>query len=589
MFFILVIILSLSWISCNTGPGDWNAEESPNILLIMTDDQGYGDLGFSGNPVIRTPVLDSLARNSARFSGFYVSPVCAPTRSSLMTGRYSIRTGVYDTYNGGAIMSDKEVTMAEYLKEAGYYTGIFGKWHLGDSYPFRPVDQGFDVSLVHAAGGIGQPGDFYENYVKGDSSYFNPILSRNGVKVSTKGYCSDVYTDHAIEFIRENSSQPFFLYLSYNAPHTPLQLPQEYYDLYRDIPRELFLKDTLDGRNKLSDNDIEGAKRVYGMVTNIDDNLQRLFHVIMDLGIRENTLIIFITDNGPEANRYNAGLRSRKGSVFEGGIRVPSFWSWPGHIGADVEFRDPAAHIDILPTLLDICHIPAKEHHPLDGISLWNLLNGSGNTLPGRELISHWTRGFPEPYHNIALRSGDFKLVGQGSYLEPAGTFALFDLNQDPFEHHDISQLLPDTVTAMKSRFDQWYDKMIRNDNLAPRRIVVGSAHEDPVNLNRNDTKGPLAKRWVDPHALGYWDVTIMEEAEYDIFMRFFQDPGPGYATFRAGAVQRTIRIEGDTSDLVCMPRVRLFPGDQMIEGWFASGEEFYAPIYIELDLKSHE
>lgn len=583
------LFLFLAVDACTSSMNEKSSGQSqPNIVLIMTDDQGYGDLGFHGNPVIKTPTLDSLARESARFSQFYVSPVCAPTRSSLMTGRYSIRTGVYDTYNGGAIMAEDEITLAEYLKEAGYITGIFGKWHLGDSYPFRSIDQGFDVSLVHAGGGIGQPGDFYENFIKGDSSYFNPVLSHNGIKLQTKGYCSDVFTDYAIQFIRDYQQQPFFLYLPYNAPHTPLQLPEAYYKAYKDIPRGLFLTDTLEGRDLLPNESIEEAKRVYGMVSNIDDNLRRLFSEINRLGLRENTLIIFITDNGPQGNRYNAGLRSRKGSVFEGGIRVPSFWSWPGKIESDIELKDVSAHLDVLPTILDICNIQANALNPVDGHSLWPLLHRQRQDLENRDLISQWIRGFPEPYHNVALRSGDFKLVGQGSYLELDRAFSLFDLKDDAGELIDISDLYPDTVQVMKRRFDKWYEKIIRNPHLNPLRIRIGSEYENPVILNRNDTKGPMAKKWMDPKAPGYWDVSVMKEGIYDISMRFFQDPGPGTATFRVGPIQRTVTVTEDSTNLIHLKDIRLLSGEYMLEGWIFSENEFYAPIYIELVRKSN-
>jgi arylsulfatase len=585
-FLLLVINVGFFLLggACNYSTEDQDGHPLPNIILIITDDQGYGDLAFHGNPVIKTPVLDSLAKISTRFSQFYVSPVCAPTRSSLMTGRYSIRTGVYDTYNGGAIMSDKEVTLAEYLREAGYTTGIFGKWHLGDSYPFRPMDQGFDVSLVHAAGGIGQPGDFYENFIKGDSSYFDPILSLNGEKIQTHGYCSDVFTNRAIQFIRQNGKNPFFLYLSYNAPHTPLQLPESYYALYRDVPDELFLTDSLEQRDQLPDFYIEEAKRVYGMVTNIDDNLKRLFYTLRELELQETTLIIFITDNGPQGNRYNTGLRSRKGSVFEGGIRVPSFWSWPGMIGPDREIPEIAAHIDILPTLLDICQIEVHTEYPVDGRSLWPLLKGEKIELPHRELFYHWTRGFPEPYHNIAVRSGDFKLVGQGSYKSPGQAFTLYNLSEDPNELKNISHLFPDSVEVLKKRFDEWYDQVIRNPHLAPQRIRIGSGMENPVILNRNDTKGPMAKKWMNPQALGYWDVTVMKEGSYNISMRFFEKLGPGNATFRLGPVQRTVPVTDSLTDLVEYRDVFLLAGDYVAEGWYAWENQFYAPIYIEIE-----
>jgi arylsulfatase A-like enzyme len=200
--------------------------QQPNVVLVITDDQGYGDLGFTGNPHVKTPVLDNFARESIRFNQFYVSPVCAPTRASLMTGRFSLRTGVRDTYNGGAIMAPEEVTIAEILKNAGYTTGAFGKWHLGDNYPSRPNDQGFDESLIHLSGGMGQPGDF-TTFAKGDSSYFNPVLWHNGEQKAYEGYCSDIFAGEAVTFIEKNQGKPFFCYLAFNAPHTPLQVPEE--------------------------------------------------------------------------------------------------------------------------------------------------------------------------------------------------------------------------------------------------------------------------------------------------------------------------------------------------------------------------
>jgi len=293
----------------------WQGRKSrlrPNIILCITDDQGFGDLGFHGNPDIQTPVMDRLALQSVRFSHFYVSPVCAPTRASLMTGRYSLRTGVYDTYNGGAIMAAEELTVAEVLRSAGYATGIFGKWHLGDNYPFRPQDQGFERSLIHQGGGIGQVGDV-RNYFKYDKSYFDPVLLKNSVPVQTQGYCSDVFTDAAIDFIKENRKRPFFLYLSFNAPHTPLQVPDEYYRKYKVLelspdsyPRK--------GRSlpDMSEYDKDAARKVYAMVNNIDDNLGRLLRKVESLGLDSNTVVIFLTDNGPEQNRYRAGLRGRK-------------------------------------------------------------------------------------------------------------------------------------------------------------------------------------------------------------------------------------------------------------------------------------
>jgi arylsulfatase A-like enzyme len=206
----------------------------PNVILIITDDQGYGDLGITGNSLIKTPYIDRFAKQSLQFSDFHVSPVCAPTRSSLMTGRYSLRTGIRDTYNGGATMASSEITIAEILKQAGYRTGLFGKWHLGDNFPSRPMDQGFDESLMHLSGGMAQVGDV-TTYFQKDSSYFNPVLWKNGHKESFKGYCSDIFAANAIQFIEKNKSNPFFCYLSFNAPHTPLQVPEYYDQMYKNV------------------------------------------------------------------------------------------------------------------------------------------------------------------------------------------------------------------------------------------------------------------------------------------------------------------------------------------------------------------
>lgn len=212
-YFLLFVSLFM------TATASAQQKQRPNVILIITDDQGYGDLGVTGNPHVQTPVIDALAKESVRFNNFYVSPVCAPTRSSLMTGRYSLRTGMRDTYNGGAIMASSEVTIAEMLKQANYRTGAFGKWHLGDNYPFRPTDQGFDESVIHLSGGMGQVGDI-TTYFQGDRSYFDPVLWHNNQQQAYQGYCSDVFTDQAINFIDKNKETPFFCYLAFNAPHT---------------------------------------------------------------------------------------------------------------------------------------------------------------------------------------------------------------------------------------------------------------------------------------------------------------------------------------------------------------------------------
>jgi arylsulfatase A-like enzyme len=271
--FIILLSAGLFLFSCTHKNVIHEREGKPNIILIITDDQGIGDIGYMGNSYIKTPVLDSLANNAIILSNFYVSPVYAPTRASLLTGKYSVQTGVHDTYNGGAIMALNEYTLAEILSNNGYITGMFGKWHLGDNYPFRPSDQGFEESLYHPSGGIGQVGDI-NNYYRFDSSYFDPILYYNNELVHTKGYCTDVFTIYAIDFINKNKDKSFFLYLSFNAPHTPLQVPQEYLDMYNGIDNIIRSEsDTRFFAATLNDQELESVKRVYSMVSNIDDDI----------------------------------------------------------------------------------------------------------------------------------------------------------------------------------------------------------------------------------------------------------------------------------------------------------------------------
>ena len=320
-------------------------DSRPNVIIVITDDQGYGDLGVTGNPHVKTPIIDHFANDNIRFNNFYVSPVCAPTRSSLMTGRYSLRTGVRDTYNGGAIMASNEVTIAEMLKQAEYKTGIFGKWHLGDNYPSTPSNQGFDESLIHLSGGMGQVGDF-TTYFKGDSSYFDPVLWHNDRKESYKGYCSDIFAEQAIKFIESNYQSPFLCYLSFNAPHTPLQVPDKYYQMYKDIdPSSGFENDTRPFP-KMSEKDKEDARKVYAMVTNIDDNMGKLLNKLEELKIADNTVVIFMTDNGPQQKRYIAGLRGRKSSVYRGGVRVPFYLRYPSLLEGEKDIETTAAHIE---------------------------------------------------------------------------------------------------------------------------------------------------------------------------------------------------------------------------------------------------
>jgi arylsulfatase A-like enzyme len=526
---VLIFLSIIFLISCHGKKQDESTiKPYPNVIVIMTDDQGIGDFGFMGNPYVKTANLDKLASESLNLTNFYVSPVCAPTRASLMTGRYSERTGVYDTYNGGAIMSSDEITIAEILRDHGYRTGIFGKWHLGDNYPYRPIDQGFDEAVVHRGGGMGQPGDVANFFAK-DSSYFDPVLFHNGEMKQYVGYCSDVFTDEAMKFIKRNSEdseQPFFAYLSYNAPHTPLQLPTEYYDMYKDVEFDadaFAVKDR--AVESMTENDIEAARRVYGMVTNIDDNIGKLIQLLKERDLDDNTIVVFLTDNGPQQVRYKLGLRKQKSSVFGGGVRVPCLIRYPQKYPARQVLDLQLAHIDLLPSILELCELEQPEH-ALDGR---NFINPIGNEFIERTLFFEWGRGFLIKYQNFAALKGDYKLVGNTEANSELNSFELFNVKSDPNELVSVVEQEPVIALELKNSMDAWYDEIIsENNNNRVFPAIIGSNFENPVILNRNDAKGtPVA--WGQDGVLGYWDVEIQETGNYDVTLHFIEsvkDPG---------------------------------------------------------------
>ena len=531
-----------------TGAGQPHSGKPPNIVLIITDDQGYGDLGCHGNDKIRTPNLDRLAKQSAELTRFYVCPVCSPTRASLMTGRYNYRTGVVDTYLGRSMMHSDEVTLAEIFGEAGYRTGIFGKWHLGDNYPLRSVDQGFQESLVHKGGGIGQPSDPPRN------SYFDPILQHNGIAEKYKGYCTDIFTDAAIRFIEKNRDRPFFAYLSTNAPHTPLQIADAYVGPYRAIG----LDDT--------------TARVYGMVTNIDENVGRVLRRLDALKLDENTIVIFLTDNGPQQDRYNSGMRGRKGSVYEGGIRVPCFVRWPGILKAGTNVDRIAAHVDILPTLLDACGVPRPPGLSLDGASLLPLLRGDRIEWPDRTLFFQWHRGDePELYRRCAARSQRYKLVNGKE---------LYDIIADPREQEDIAAEHPDVVSRMRRRYEEWFRDVSATRGYDPPRIHLGTLFENPVVLTRQDWRGPRAG-W-GANSLGHWEVEVARAATYEIRLRFKPAGRPGLSHFKLGRVALSKPLKkGATS--CTFESVSLGAGKARLEAWVAVEGKTVGVSYVDV------
>jgi arylsulfatase A-like enzyme len=538
---------------------DTPIKERPNVVVILTDDQGHGDLGVHGNPAVRTPTLDRLARQSVSLTAFHVAPVCSPTRASLLTGRYNYRTGVVDTYLGRSLMHPGEVTLAEMLAAAGYRTGIFGKWHLGDNYPLRAMDQGFQESLVLKGGGIGQPSD-----PPGGGSYFDPRLLRNGKLVATKGYCSDVFTDAAIGFINEARGRPFFVYLAFNAPHTPLQVDDKYVRPYRNLP--------------------ETTARIYGMVTNIDENVGRLLAHLDEKRLSDNTIVVFLTDNGPQQPRYNSAMRGRKGSVYDGGIRVPCFLRWPGRWPAGQRIGVIAAHIDLTPTLLGACAVTPPAGARFDGRSLLPLLPGGEGDWPDRTLYFQWHRGdVPQLNRACAARSQRWKLVqplggGQQTFAGPP-RFELYDMASDPAESKDVAAEHPDVVARMRRGYEQWFEDVGKSRGYAPPRIHLGAPRENPVVLTRQDWRGPRAG-W-GPKDVGHWEVHVAEAGEYAITLRFA--PTRGVARIVIGSVTRQQPLADGATECT-FGRVRLPAGDARLEASVGAAGEAVGVRYAEVE-----
>jgi arylsulfatase A-like enzyme len=521
----------------------------PNLLLILTDDQGWGDVGIHGNPRIRTPNLDRLARQSIRMDQFHAMPVCSPTRACLLTGRYFYRTGVVDTYIGRSLMHADETTLAEILREAGWRTGIFGKWHLGDNFPLRAVDQGFQEAFTLKGGGIGQPSD-----PPGGDSYFHPTLYRNGKATKTDGYVTDVLTDAALAFVGESTDRPFFAYVPFNAPHEPLEAPPALVESYRRAG----IPDT--------------AAKVYAMVTNIDDNVGRLLEKLRETGKDENTIVVFLTDNGPQHDRYNGGMRGRKGTVFQGGIRVPCFIRWPARLKPRVESA-PAALIDLLPTFLEAAGLPSR---PVDGRSLYPLLK-FGAPLPDRSLFFQWHRGdAPTARQACAVRNGRWKLVR----LDPKGPPLLFDLEADPGESKDLAGINPEIVGKLQADYDAWFAEVGAARGYAPPRIVVGSAEENPSVLTRQDWRGPAAG-WT-PRSHGSWELEAAQPGSYDVRLRFA--PLPAAAKINLRVAGQTLSKEGapGTKEML-FPDLALPAGPFTLYPWIEVGPETLGVLYAEI------
>jgi len=519
----------LSPISNLLAQSDQNSpKKQPNIVLIMTDDQGYGDICAHGSPYVKTPTLNRLFSESLRLKNFHVDPCCSPTRASLLTGQYSIRTGVWHTTGGRSLLSNDYLTIADVLKTNGYRTGIFGKWHLGDNDPFRPQYRGFEESVIHGGAIVGSVIDYVGN------DYFDDTYLHNGKPQKYEGYCNTVWFNEAIRFIRENQKQPFFCYVSTNVPHAPLRVDEQYVKPFTD---------------KVS----ERLANYYGMIEKFDEDLARLLAELKALDLEEDTLLIFMTDNGPcpwfggividekgyPVEGYSAGMRGGKIWGYENAHRVPCYLRWPGAgIGGGKDVNRLCAHIDLLPTIIDLCGLKKPKSMRLDGTSLKSLLLDNHSPWEDRTIIVHNQRiDIPIKYKEYQVLSERWRLIrpnlsrknqlsesqlkdiqthsGNGTELIRLLNLELYDISKDPEQRTNIAERYPEVVVKLQQAYEAWWEDVVEHvDEYNP--IIIGSDRENPTTLYAHDAH---------PYGKSTWVLNVAREGAYEIGLRRWLKP----------------------------------------------------------------
>ena len=493
--FIIVVVASIGSTA--------QAAEKPNVVLVITDDQGYGDLSCIGNPVLKTPSIDRLYRESVRLSDYHVSPTCSPTRSALQTGHWTNRTGVWHTIMGRSLLRENEVTIGQVFKDGGYATGMFGKWHLGDNYPYRPEDRGYTEVMRHGGGGVGQTPDYWDN------AYFDGSYFHNGSPEAVEGFCTDVWFDYAKRFIRTQAraGKPFFAYISTNAPHGPMHSPEASSAPYADLN--------------------VNVRNFFGMIANIDDNVGRLRKFLEQQGLAENTIFIFTTDNGSSSGDkvFNAGMRGKKGSEYDGGHRVPFLLYWPrGGFTGGRDVQPITAHVDVLPTLIDLCGIPAPSGVKFDGRSIRPLLEAKASvddgTWPDRILVTDSQRvKDPIKWRKSAVMTNQWRL-NNGKEL--------YDIKADPGQSRNVAAKHPDVVRRLTAFYDAWWDEL-EPTFAQDCSIYLGHDADNPATLTCHDWITTGSTPW--NHAsvrsamsgdanTGFWNVKIVEDGVYEIRIR---------------------------------------------------------------------
>lgn len=455
--------------------------KKPNVIIVLTDDQGYGDISRHGNPYLETPSLDELYDEGIRLTDFHVDPTCSPTRAALMTGRYSSRTGVWLTYSGRHHLRRDELTIADVFRENGYKTAMYGKWHLGENYPYRPMDRGFDECLYHGGGMVSAVSDVWNN------NYYDDVYLRNGEPEQVEGYCTDVWFKETIRFIEENRDSPFFVFLSTNAAHAPTHVPEKY-------------------SKPFVDKGIKGRAGFYGMIVNIDENLGKLREHLDEMDLERETILIFFNDNGTgggvtltedenggnrngwEIDGFNAGMRGKKASRYEGAHRAACFIHWPdGGMSGGKDITVLSAHIDLMPTLIDLCKLKLKKTPEFDGVSLASVLTGEKTSLPERSIMVHDQGRFGNPI-------GEGLLIKDKDYTVMKGKWRLvleelYDMSTDPRQKNDISGQHTDLVKSLREEYESWWESIYeKSEEHCP--TVINPSKQKMVTITSQDFLG---------------------------------------------------------------------------------------------------
>ncbi len=470
-----------------------SAAERPNVVVILSDDQGWGDLSINGNRNLKTPYIDSLARSGAKFDRFFVQPVCSPTRAEFLTGRYHPRGGVWNVSTGGERLNLDERTLANELKDSGYATGCFGKWHNGTQYPYHPRGRGFDEFYGFTSGHWGD--------------YFDPPLDHNGKSVTGKGFLPDDLTNREIEFIDKSRSRPFFAYLAFNTPHSPMQVPDEYFNRFRAAE----LKQRGSGPQK---EDLEHTRAALAMMENLDANVGRVLRALDDSKLADDTIVIYFSDNGPNGARWNGGMKGRKGSTDEGGVRSPLLVHWPKRIQPGTTIKEIAGAIDLTPTVLELTGTKRNGTKPLDGRSLAPLLTGTGGMWPDRVLIAHWNG-------KVSARTQHYRLDAEGK---------LFDMVSDPEQKRDIAKSEPEVATKLAKAARDFRAEILKDVRNDTRPFPVGYAEFPIVQLPARDgvPSGGIKRsanapncsyftNWTKPDDAITWKIEVRTAGTYDV------------------------------------------------------------------------